>query len=1043
MLGPSVLRTPFAHSVLALCAAMLLSSGQSFGQEKWRLPKECVRCVKGVFRGDVSLEEFQRCKGQLSSGSYSDALRAGKLDDVVRLVVLNAADEESEDEQFKWLEDLDAHELKLAEEPFIRAMSKAASSEKKHLANALFDGFVFLDSLSAGCRLSAVQIWALEEVALLNLFEVPSTVENIKRASDIREFMVDLCKRSEGISDYDLVSLSFNHAMSLVGSYQFDRGADALEWHRSLHESNEWFKESQDAFLDYVSGLTSLGTVYEFAGDDVRSLRIFRNALAVHNEESDFYDATLHTWLLSSYASALKSFGFFGEALRVQLQESELTREIYGENSESFATSTWLLGSLYFSLDQLQAAEIMTEYARQLDEKHCEKGSYTWALSLENLAAGSMERGDLSRAEELYDEALGIYLEEFGSSSPITASCELSLGEVCFELHRFQKALEMTNQAILSLDSHMGVSVNLADAFAQKGRILAIMGESEAAIEYMEKGLLMTANILGDDNYWSANNRLDLASLEFKLGRFDLAVEGFTRAYNTLMQQLELQEAELGGKLNQGVLGAFEAAVRGIYAGQVNQERAVDYQLWMDVEGRVQRNSFVSKADLVDSDLVVMREAYTKALSELSTELNTSDAGAMKIQRIARKQLEIQNLEFQLSRALTNSTYQVSDLAKVLGEGEVVIDIVPAGIEDETGRMLGQYIAFVTNHHGTLTRSIGEISVVDSIVRKHNDFVVKPGGYSHMLRAPYDSTLLKPFQGDLGASVKRVIYRPSGAFRSLSLGNLLLPESGTEVITQFEVMRITSVYDFIQGRLERPALLDIQEGSAVVFANPDFDDLNFTEMGSTGLLETRNGISPLPFTETEANVVADILKDGGVETKVFLGDEASELNFKTSDNVSIVHLATHGFSNGGSNRSVVRSKFLDDFHGCGLILSPESRSATGRNENGWLTASEVTSLDLGGTRLAVLSACNTSNGASAMRRGDYSLAKAFLQSGVDATVSSLWEVDDSITAQLMSVFYERLMSGESVSEALRNAQMATMREHRQPVNWGAWVVTVN
>ena len=125
-----------------------------------------------------------------------------------------------------------------------------------------------------------------------------------------------------------------------------------------------------------------------------------------------------------------------------------------------------------------------------------------------------------------------------------------------------------------------------------------------------------------------------------------------------------------------------------------------------------------------------------------------------------------------------------------------------------------------------------------------------------------------------------MIYRPSGAFRSLSLGNLLLPESGTEVITQFEVMRITSVYDFIQSRFEKPALLDLHEGSAVVFANPDFDGLNFTEMGSTGHLETRNGISPLPFTETEAEVVADILINSGLETKVFLGAEASELNFK-------------------------------------------------------------------------------------------------------------------------------------------------------------------
>ena len=1024
-------------------ATMLLFPSQAISQDKWRLPKECFRCVKDIWRGDVSLDGLPLCREQLTADSYSEALTAGKIDDVASLIVLNAADEKSGDGEFTWLEELNAHELKLTEEPFIRAVSKAASSERKDLANTLFDGFVFLDSLSAGCHLSAAQIWAFEEVALLNLFHVPSVVEDIKRASDIREFMVDLSKRSDGISEYDLVSLSFNQAMSLIGSYQFKKGAEALEWHISLHETNAWFEESEDAFLDYVLGLMSLGTVYEFSGDDVNSLQIFKKALAIHNGESEFFDAALHTSLLSSYASALKSFGFLGEALKVQLQESELTREIYGENSESFAISTWLLGSLYFSLEQLQAAEIMTEYARQLDEKHCEKGSYSWALSLENVAAGLMARGDLSGAEKLYDEALGIYLEEFGSSSPITASCELSLGEVCFELHRFQKALEMTNQAILSLEAHMSVSVNLADALAQKGRVLAIMGESEAAIEYMAKGLQMTASILGDNNYWSANNLLDLASLEFKLGRFDRAIEGFSRAYSSLTRQLELQELELGGKLNQGVLGACETAVRGVYAAQLNRGRAVDYQLWMDVEGRVQRNSFVSKADLVDSDLVVMREAYTQALTELSTELNATEAGSMKIQRIALKQLEIQNLEFQLSRALSHSTYRVCDLAKVLDEGELVIDIVPAGVEDQAGKILGQYIAFVTDQDGTRTRSIGEIAVIDSIVGKHNEYIVKTGEYSHMLRAPFDSALLESLWVDLSAGANRVIYRPSGAFRSLSLGNLLIPELGTELIMQFDVMRITSVHDFIQSRLREPADLDITGGEAIVFANPDFDGMNFTEIGSAGLLETRNGITPLPFTETEADVVADILRGSGVETKVFLGAEASELNFKTSHDVSIVHLATHGFSNESSKRSVVRSKFLDDYHGCGLILSPENRGVLKGSENGWLTASEVASLDLGGTRLAVLSACNTSTGTSTMRRGDYSLSKAFLQSGVDATVSSLWEVDDAITSELMAIFYRGLMRGESVTEALRNAQMVTMKEYRQPVNWGAWVVTVN
>ena len=62
--------------------------------------------------------------------------------------------------------------------------------------------------------------------------------------------------------------------------------------------------------------------------------------------------------LLSSYSSALRSFGFMGEALKIRLQEIELTNLVSGENSEDYAISLWSLGSLCFSLDQLRASDI-------------------------------------------------------------------------------------------------------------------------------------------------------------------------------------------------------------------------------------------------------------------------------------------------------------------------------------------------------------------------------------------------------------------------------------------------------------------------------------------------------------------------------------------------------------------------------------------------------------------------------------------------------------------------------------------------------------
>ena len=80
------------------------------------------------------------------------------------------------------------------------------------------------------------------------------------------------------ISDYDLVSLSFNQAIESDCSYQFENDA-ALEWHKSLLEKNNWFEESEDAFLDYVFGLMSLGMAHEFLGDDLSSLGLFTGKL--------------------------------------------------------------------------------------------------------------------------------------------------------------------------------------------------------------------------------------------------------------------------------------------------------------------------------------------------------------------------------------------------------------------------------------------------------------------------------------------------------------------------------------------------------------------------------------------------------------------------------------------------------------------------------------------------------------------------------------------------------------------------------------------
>src|SRR5205085_8000015 len=108
-------------------------------------------------------------------------------------------------------------------------------------------------------------------------------------------------------------------------------------------------------------------------------------------------------------------------------------------------------------------------------------------------------------------------------------------------------------------------------------------------------------------------------------------------------------------------------------------------------------------------------------------------------------------------------------------------------------------------------------------------------------------------------------------------------------------------------------------------------------------------------------------------------------------------------------------------------------------EDGLLTAEDVSGLDLSGTQLVVLSACETGLGEVHIGEGVFGLRRAFVLAGARAVVMSLWKVPDGPTHELMADLYGRLLAGEPVAEALRGAQLALRQRHPEPYFWGAFV----
>ena len=174
----------------------------------------------------------------------------------------------------------------------------------------------------------------------------------------------------------------------------------------------------------------------------------------------------------------------------------------------------------------------------------------------------------------------------------------------------------------------------------------------------------------------------------------------------------------------------------------------------------------------------------------------------------------------------------------------------------------------------------------------------------------------------------------------------------------------------------------------------------------------------LPWAEREARMVGQ--REPGAT--VLVRADATEAQVKRLlGSASVVHLATHG------------ELSEDDPMSSAMLLVP------GSGEDGRLEVREVFGLDLH-ARLVVLSACET--GLGKLTRGDelVGLQRAFLYAGTPAVVTTLWKVDDKATFELVRAFYTRLESGGPV-DALRQAQLETMRAFPHPYAWAAFGLT--
>jgi CHAT domain-containing protein/Tfp pilus assembly protein PilF len=308
-----------------------------------------------------------------------------------------------------------------------------------------------------------------------------------------------------------------------------------------------------------------------------------------------------------------------------------------------------------------------------------------------------------------------------------------------------------------------------------------------------------------------------------------------------------------------------------------------------------------------------------------------------------------------------------------------------------------------------------------------------------------DVKILEPIRPLVGDAT-RLLIAPDGELNLLPF-ETLIDVAGRYAVERYAISYLTSGRDLLRMQVPR-----ISRSEPVVIADPSFGEpenpnarpthpasVRARSLGSpSGDDISRVYFAPLAATAGEARAIKALFPDARILSR----QQATKSALVRLDSPRLLHVATHGFFLGepADGASPADGRTDNPLLRSGLALA-HANLATKDNDAGILTALEASTLNLWGTKLVTLSACDTGVGAIRTGEGVYGLRRAFFLAGAETLVMSLWPVSDAVTREVMTAYYGGLKEGLGRGDALRRAQLAMLaRKSRQhPFYWASFI----
>ena len=867
-------------------------------------------------------------------------------------------------------------------------------------------------------------------------------------------------------SDFQRAMGSYNQALALARSANDDiRQAGALigvaRCYRGQLQNEKALEPFQQA-LDLATAsrdepaqaaaLNGIGNVYSYLGEKQRALEYFNQALPIERKAGD---RRREFATLNNIGGAYHELGERQKALEYYNQALLITKDLRARAGQAATLSA--IGQAYSDLGEKQRA---LEYFNQALPIQIEINYRAGeAVTLNGIGQVYYDLAQGQRALDYFNQALS--MDRQMNNRPGEAGILINIGLVYLGRRESQKSLDYDNQALQiyrQIDSGLGQ----AKALNNIGAVYANLGEYQKALDYYNQAL----PIFQQRNYrrGEANTLKNVGNMNAKLGDQKSALENYNQALAlaaivndplleskilillmenqkasqpglavfygkqaiNLLQQVRGNIQGLDEDLQNSFLTSYKSYYRALADLLIAQGRLPEAEQVLNLEKQQEYSDYLggeAAAPLSPLAITPAEKQAEEDYQKSTTALVSAGAQWAELKkntaRTAEQEKQFKELSDQLAQAskgldvfysrlyglfgkTTSANNQVrdvkgpvSDLKQIIAEMPHTVALYTVVSTDRTSIIV---IAGSEDVPAVVRESaISEVEL-DKKVAAFQQVLRKPGLDPKPLAQELYKILIGPVKADLDqAKAETLVWSLDGVLRYLPMAAL---------------------YDGKQYMVENYNTVAITPASIAHLADqPNLSNMSMAAMGISQKYEKE-----LPALPAVAGELDDVVKgariqgaNGALAGTILLNGQFTEkaMEDQLGGHPMVVHIASHFVYSpaGDASKSylLMAGKDGNSFH----LTVDDFR--------------DDVNLSLSKTDLLTLSACETGmSGSAANGREIDGLGTTAQLKGAKAVISSLWEVDDASTGQLMGDFYKRWVEGAgkvTKVEALRQAQL--------------------